>query len=368
MSKNNYPKSKTVKAICEKLDTLSFGFPRSWLKNDYGLIKRIFDEESGQTFIKMKAGFQTAKEYAEANNISEDEASKNLENAANKALIFRKWNDHEKKDYRLYAPYPFVAGLLEFQVQHSENMMWLLHVSLYMLTSKFGKRMSQTMPFYRTLPRHPEEVEGGIVAPYDNIKEIMDRHTRFSVAPCICRIMYRLKPNNTCNHPIETCIETDEYADFFNETGIGRPITKEEAWKIIMDGEKDGRVVNVTNSKDGENICSCCACGCGMLYLKTHYRGPGGNYWNNYYANWHEDKCVHCGQCYEACGFKYLKHNKKTNRIEIDKNNCLGCGICASKCKTGALKLIKKKDSELYEPPQTYDDAIEVWTKNTKKN
>jgi len=367
MKKNNYPSNKTVRAICKKLDSLSFGFPKSWLNNDFELIKRIFDERSGQTFIKMKPGFQTPSEFAKENNISEEEAKEELEYAANKSLIFRKWKDKEKKDVRVYAPYPFVAGLLEFQVQHSDNMMWLIHVSLYMLTSKFGKRMSQTMPFYRTVPRHPEEVEGGKVASYDDIKQIMDRHTRFSVAPCICRIMYRLKPNNTCDHPIETCIETDEFADFFNETGIGRPITKEEAWKIIMDGEKDGRVVNVTNSKEGENICSCCSCGCGMLYMKTHYKGPSGDLWNNHHAIWHEEKCIHCSSCYEACSFGYLKYNKKTNKIEIDEKMCLGCGICTSKCKVGALKLIKKPENKLYEPPETYDDAIEIWTKNTKK-
>lgn len=355
-------KKETLTKLLEKIDSLSFGFPKSWLKNDRGLVKNIFDEESANIFLNMEHGYQTARRYAEQQGISEEEAKESLDRCCNKGLIYRR----HRPDGDEYATFPFVAGFLEWQVNNT-NKEWLLQTCLYMVTSKFGKRMSQVMPFYRSVPRHPEMVEGSKVLPYDNIDQILDKHHRFAVAPCICRVMYKMKPFNPCNHPIETCIETDEYADFYIETGIGREITKEEARAIIMEGEKDGRVVNVTNSKEGENICSCCKCGCGMLYLKTKYPGPSGELWSNYYSVWNEDKCVHCGACYKACPFGYLK-KKRNGKIEINTKLCLGCGLCVGKCHTKGLTLVQKPEDKLYEPPETYDDAIEIWEKETKKD
>ncbi len=360
----NKIKKETLTKLLEKIDTLSFGFPKSWLKSDRKLISYIFSQETADIFLLLEKGYQTAQRFAEVNSLSLEQANEKLELLANKGLIYRR---HGKEGYE-YSAYPFVAGFLEFQAGRKDiGKGMLLHTGMYMITSKFGKRMSQTMPFYRTIPHDPDLVEGGKVVPYDDINELLDRHTRFAVAPCLCRMMYKLKPFNKCNHPIETCIETDEYADFFIETGIGREITKEEARKIIEDGKKDGRVINVTNSKEGENICSCCKCGCGMLYLKTKYPGPSGQKWNNYYATFDQSKCVKCGACKDACGFGYLKR-KKNGQVVINQEQCLGCGICASKCPTKAITLVKKADENIYIPPETYDDAIELWEKNTVKD
>jgi len=355
-------KKDTLTALLEKLDTLSFGFPKSWLNNDRGLVSKIFDEESAQVFLKMEHGYQTAQIYALKQGISEEEAKKSLDTCCNKGLIFRRHRNNGDE----YATFPFVAGFLEWQAKNT-NKKWLMQTCLYMVTSNFGKRMSQVMPFYRSVPRHPEMVEGSKILPYDNIDLILNRHKRFAVAPCMCRTMYKMKPFNPCNHPIETCIETDDYADFYIETGIGREITREEARQIIMDGEHDGRVINVTNSKEGENICSCCKCGCGMLYLKTKYPGPSGELWSNYYSHWNEEKCIKCGACYSSCPFGYLKTDKHGNII-INTKLCLGCGLCVGKCKTKALTLLQKSEEKIYVPPETYDDAVEIWEKETVKD
>lgn len=353
-------KKETLKALLEKIDTLSFGFPKSWLGSDKGLISCIFEEEDAQVFLKMEKGYHSALEYGNANGLSEEEATKTLDHLCNKGLIFRRRRNGETT----YATFPFVAGFLEWQVNNADKK-WLMHTCMYMISSKFGSRMSQSKPFYRSIPHHPEMVEGSKVLPYDNINEILDRHTRFSVANCMCRTMYKMKPFNQCKHPLETCIETDEYADFFIKTGIGREITREEAYEIIRAGEKDGRVINVTNSQEGENICSCCKCGCGMLYLKSKYPGPSGKLWANYLAVWDEEKCVKCKACYKKCPFGYLKADKN-GKVTINKDKCLGCGLCVSACHTKALKLVQKENP--YIPPETYDDAIEIWEKETVKD
>ncbi|MCQ2086901.1 MAG: 4Fe-4S binding protein [Bacilli bacterium] len=354
---------KETKEIYDRLlqviDNLSFGFPKSYIRSDRKLIQTIFTVEDAQDYLLLEDKYTTAQEFADKNNFTLEVATEKLERLAKKGLIFRR---HREVDE--YRQYPFVLGFLEFQIHNASKEM-LMHTALYMITSKFGSRMSQTMPFYRSIPINKNVVEGSKVEPYEDLDAILDRHTRFAVAPCMCRTMYKMKPFNKCHHPIETCITTDDYATFYIENGFGREISKEETREILLSGQKDGRIINVTNSKDGENICSCCACGCGMLYLKTKYPGPSKDLWSNYFSEVDNEKCKKCGLCVNKCPFKYIKQNKDKS-IKIDQKACLGCGICAASCPSNALKLIRKENS--YEPPETYDDAVQMWQEQTKKD
>jgi Dissimilatory sulfite reductase (desulfoviridin), alpha and beta subunits len=324
--------------LIEDLDTLSFGFPKSRFRFDRGLVKKIFTTDQAQVFINMQQGYITPADYAAKNNCSSEKASELLEDMVAHGLIYRRHKD----DGFIYRKYPFVMGFLEWQV-HNPDKTWLTKTGLYMYTSKFPHRMAQQMPFYRTVPFNKEFVEGTKVMAYDDIEQLLDRHTRFSVAPCMCRHMQAVaNPFFKCKHPLETCIETDEYATFFIETGIGREITKEETREILLSGLKDGRVINVTNSQDGENICSCCSCGCGILGLRRQFPGNAYDLWSNHYSNLdHPENCVQCGACVKRCPFDYIKLTKKG--LVIDQDHCLGCGICVDACKKRSSETTPKR-------------------------
>lgn len=350
--------------LLKRLDELSFGFPKSYVGADLLLIKKIFAPEDAKDFLLLEKGYHTAAEFAAKNKLSEAKALEKLERMAGRGLIFRRHRERGDE----YAMHPFVMGFLEWQGGRPDTAKdWMLPTSIYMISSKFGKRMSQTMPFYRTLPMHPEFVQGSVIKPYDNIEALLDKHHRFAVGVCMCRLMDKVKPNNPCKHPLETCIETDDYADFYIETGIGREITKEEALAILRQGEKDGRIIQATNSQEGENFCSCCSCGCGMLVLKKMFPGPSEAIWTNHYSECDYTKCIKCGKCVSRCGFGYITQNPATKKITIDQEACLGCGLCVSTCPTKALVLRQKSEDKIYTPPLTYDDAMEIWEADTKK-
>lgn len=369
--------------LLKRIDQLSYGFPKSFIGADLLLIKKIFAEEDARDYLlmgktdedgKFKPRYETAHEYAERNGFTDEEAKEKLDRMAMRGLIFRRHREHGDE----YGQFPFVMGFLEWQGKRTGEKSWLWYTMLYMMFSRWGKRMTQTMPFYRTIPQRPQMVQGSVIKPYDNIEALLDKHTRFAVGQCICRTMDRAIPGNKCNHPTETCIETDDYATFFIETGIGREITKEEALQILRDGEKDGRIIQATNSQDGENFCSCCGCGCGMLNMRKLFPGPANNIWSNHYCEINYDKCIGCGKCVSRCPFGYIKQEKKatwTNangklvkKVTIDQNACLGCGLCVSTCPPKAMCLRQKPEDKLYTPPETYDDAMEIWEAETKKD
>jgi len=351
--------------LLKKIDTLSFGLPKSFVGADLMLIKKIFKPEDARDFLLMERGYHTAAEFAEKNGLEVEDAVARLDRMAGRGLIFRRHRERGDE----YSMHPFVMGFLEWQIGRPDDAQdWMVPTSIYMVSSKFGSRMGQTMPFYRTLPMHPEMVEGSVILPYDNVEALLSKHRRFAVGLCMCRLMGKVKPNNTCTHPMETCIETDDYADFYIETGIGREITKEEALAILREGEKDGRIIQATNSQEGENFCSCCACGCGMLALKRMFPGPSAALWSNHYAEVDPVKCIGCGKCVDRCGFGYITRNPKTKKVGINTEACLGCGLCTTTCPTKAITLRQKSQDKLYTPPATYDDAIQIWEADTKKN
>lgn len=341
--------------LAKAFDALSFGFPKGAFRTDKAVLKKFYTKEEARYFIDMGRGYITVQDYAEKNDLPMETAEERLEHLANKGLIFRR----RRPDKVEYRQYPFMMGLIEFQT-HNEDRSWAMQVGAWMMTSPFGERMTHSMPMYRTIPFEQNYDGETVVLPYDDINKVLDRHEVFSVMTCLCRTMFQMKPGNKCTHPMETCIMTDDYARFIIENGWGRQITREETYEILMAGREDGRVMNIVNSQDGENICSCCECGCGLLYLKRKYPGPGAKYWASYYSEVHPDKCVSCGKCHGKCPVGALKV-AKDGKISVNQDACLGCGICTSLCKTGGLQLVRKPDEELIVPPLTYDDAMEIW-------
>jgi len=43
------------------------------------------------------------------------------------------------------------------------------------------------------------------------------------------------------------------------------------------------------------------------------------------------------------------------DRVTLDVNRCIGCGLCISTCSSGALSLVRKPAGELKQIPETMD-------------
>jgi len=78
-----------------------------------------------------------------------------------------------------------------------------------------------------------------------------------------------------------------------------------------------------TNTYDGAKSCKIAA---------SHYSGDTGCGFG----------CLGLGDCVAVCTSDAIKVNPETGIVEVDENNCTGCGACAKACPKGVIELRNK--------------------------
>ena len=346
--------------LVEAIDNVATGMPRFFGLEKLSL-KRVFSAEDAEVYADMiPRRLQTPAEFAEKNEVSEKWAENKLYDMSKRGLIFRGNDPSGAEGAYTYCQFPLAFGLIEFQLANPDKMAIKLF-GAYAGLSKFGDGLGSSMPMYRSIPFRKELAVDNQVLAYDDVEALLQRHDRFAVTKCMCR---ELAPSKDCDHPKETCIMTDDMADFYVENGWGRNISRDVAYEILIAGESDGRVIQVNNSKNAENICSCCSCGCKMVKIAGRFSKDrvSGARWSNYTVSIVEpEACNGCGACETACSWGIVKVMDNQVLLPDDLFGCMGCGACVAQCQTGAIKLAMKPGNSIYEPPDTIQDAHEKW-------
>ena len=226
----------------ERLDM----FPQRFAKTESGveleILKRLFTPEEAGLMLELRPIPEKLSDIAQRTGKDETELGKKLYDMSKRGLLMR-WQAPDKEMY--YFLIPWAIGIFEYQL----NNLTRENVELFERYYEEGMVPSwknRKAGMVRVIPVQ-KEIEGKTeIQPYEKVSQIIEKHTRFAVADCICRKISKMQGHG-CGKLLEACMSFGPAADFYIENGLGREITKEEAKRILEKAEEEGLIHCSTN-------------------------------------------------------------------------------------------------------------------------
>jgi len=334
----------------QQLDQMSTGFPSTESGIEIEILKDIFTEEEAALFLDLTPFPETPEAAAERLGRDEKKLGAQMEKMAKKGQLLRV----RKDGVASYSIVPFVVGLMEFQVKRlADDKILATKMEQYAAEGFIQTLQSLKTPHQRTIPVTKDLVVRWPVAPYEDAITILKNQKKIALAPCVCRqLAIQARPEETlCKKPLEACLIFGQAADYYVENGMGRFVSVEEAEQVIKRSEEAGLVVQPVNAQKVAGMCNCCGDCCGMLMSLKMQPKPAEAVQSNYYAEVDPEECTACETCLDRCQMEAIEIPDDTAVVLRDR--CVGCGLCVTICPTEAVKLVKKPEDELYQPPKT---------------
>ena len=332
----------------ERLDNFSTGFPMTKNGSEMKILKRLFSPDDAALFLHLTPMLETPGAVAARVNRDEKEVAKQLEDMAQKGLLFRL----RKPDSVKYSAVPFVIGILEFQLKRMDKNL-AQEFEDYLQSGLLPTLKATATPLMRTVPIHESLDNGSAIMPFDNVMKIIDEQKTIAVMDCICRKEMRLMDRG-CAKPLEACFQFGSQGDYFVHNGMSRYVTSDEAKAIVKKNlEEASLVIQMANTQKGGGFCMCCGDCCGMLRSLKMQHNPAEMAKSNYQAVMNSDECNGCELCVDRCQMEAISVHDGI--AVIDYNRCIGCGNCVVACPIPeALHLEKKQAEQMYTPPENF--------------
>jgi electron transport complex protein RnfB len=334
------------------LDSGPAGFQASETGADIRLLKNLLTPEeakiatmlSTMKWEPIKVIYKRVRKSGM--EISLDELQKKLNHMVYKGTILVHSEAFGERRYRNVGV--SAGGMIDFQVnrltQDFVDDLDKYHEESFARPKKQAKRpvpQLRVIPVEKSVPL-PEK---NLIGIYDNVRELVEKAPGpFSVANCVCRQMKDMR-GQPCKYSDirETCLQIGpDHARQYIEMGIGRQITKEEAFEVLDKAREAGFILEPENSLKPENICCCCGDCCGPLSAAKKSPRPADLYTSNYYVKVDPEVCTGCQVCIGRCQMdaRVMVDGKST--VDIDR--CIGCGNCVVTCTSGASSLVQKEE------------------------
>jgi len=325
----------------ERLDMFPQGFPQTESGVELEILETLFSAEEAEVALFLKPYPEPVSAIADRMKKEASELAPVLYDMSKRGLILR-FKESEAIIYYFLAPW--MIGIWEFQVNNLSKENIPLYEKFYQ-EGIVNYAKDKNIGGFRVIPVEEEIRDDKEIQPYEKVSEIIEAHSKFAVADCICRKESEIM-GDQCDKLLEACMTFGFAADYCIENGMAREISKEEAKQVLLKAEEDGLVHCSSNHKgDKGYICNCCGCHCKALAFITKHDMPGLIAQSDYYAVVDADTCEGCETCIDRCQVDAIDIQDDIAVITLEK--CIGCGLCVSSCPTGSLSMLHKKPEAL---------------------
>jgi ferredoxin len=349
--------SQVYRDLQRYLDRLPGGFPEVESGLDISLLKRFFTPEEARLAMQLSMKPEPLERIyhrVSKSGVSIEELRRLLDRMMRKGTILTVEEGYDETHY-CNAEFA-MGGIFNFQINRlSKELLTDYHQYQAERRSKArpgpgGGLPLRTIPVEESIPL-PEKYR---VSDYDSVRKLVENaRGQIAVANCICRQTAGILGGGcTRTDLVEAClIIGPDHAKRHVDMGIGRYITKEEAFGILEKAQQAGLVLQPENSQRPDAICCCCGDCCVLLTMLTKHPRPVELYITNYYVEVDRGLCNGCEVCVEKC---QLNARAMVDGIaEVNLDRCIGCGNCVVLCTAGANKLRKKEPEKV--PPKDKD-------------
>ena len=373
------PDGTVVPAVYVKLrnhlNRIGQGIGSTPVETSYQMIQYLWSEEDAQHEIEMPINVQfDALEYHYLSGRPVEECKEILDDLAMRGMIMRA----HRSGHDVYHLLPYINGFWEFNELRAyfENGGDSDGVAdapeAYAAAAEFdaqgiggaepGQSFEALVPLFHTYPVSADVVEEGELAQNMDWKAIIQSNEQITVSPCQCRLMWKSFGVPMCHgdgdHPFETCLSFGELATYFDEVGIGRLISQDEAIAMVEKCMDAGMVPESLSMKDVDIMCMCHGDCCGNL---SGFKAMGGQAHANvnvsaYLLKYDPEKCISCGACIARCPMEAISFHD--NNLCLHNNTCVRCGQCVTVCPADARILAYRGDYP--ELGREYVDAVEM--------
>jgi len=342
--------AKVYYDLREQLDQYSMGFPTTQSGVEMKILEKLFSEEEAELYLNLSMMLEAPEAIAKRTRRDPAAVASLLERMVDKGIIFRM----KKGEAAKYGAVPFVVGSYEYQAKDMDREFAGLFEQ-YFLEALGKDGIGRTSPL-RTIPVNKSVSHLWPVAPYEDVKKIVETKDKIAVANCICRVQQGLL-DKACDKPLEVCFQFGSHAQYYVDKGMARFITQEEALRIIEKCDEDGLVPQPFMSQDAGGMCNCCGDCCGILRSMKMDPKPAEKVLTNYYASVEPEACSGCETCQGRCQMEAIEVGADGVAV-VNRDRCIGCGLCVTTCPSEALSLRSKPESDRKEPPATGRDYI----------
>lgn len=337
--------------LAERLNKFPQGAPPSELL--YRILSILFSEREARLVSQLPLRPFSAAKAARIWGVPENRAQRTLEQLTDRAILV----DLEQEGGTLYFLPPPMAGFFEFSMMRVRS-----DIDQKELARLFFEYINVKKEFIEELFAQGETKVGRVfvnetalpaelttrVLDYERASEVIRTASDLAAGLCYCRHKMSLL-ERSCSAPPDNCMTLNKVARSLIKNGSARRIDVAEGLDLLQQARDQNLVQCGDNVQNQVNfICHCCSCCCEAMLALRSLSIPHRQYSSNFIAVFSGASCTGCGNCLKYCPIEAVKLVPGDagigQRPEVDREICLGCGVCAANCRPGALRLAERPE------------------------